>query len=660
MEKWLHHRPFELSGGQQQRIAIARAIANKPKVILADEATGELDSETAREILSLLKRIAHHEQVTILLASHDGLVDEYVDEVIHLVDGRIQRENGHKPLPQRKRATRDQKLETEDQESPVSSLQSQILAPTFVDVLVALLVGIGALGVFLRTLAPDILYGDSSEFQTLAYTLGVAHPTGYWAYTLIGRLFGYLPFGTMAWRINLLSAVAAAGTVAGVFLLGCYVTKRRLAAILGSFALLMSYTFWGQAVIAEVYTLGTLWWVMVMLALWHWGQRPFARQWWLFTAAALSSLSLGIHLYSVLIAPAALLYFVWVMRTQAGRDSREQSHPTGKGRFSAVPPLLVAVAGTAVGMVLFLLAFFIIDGQQDPTGYDFVAQYPSGTAWGVTAVDMQTPWQRLYQSLAAPQWQDAMFPGGLGFMASRLGIYIYRLIVFEFGLISLVAAIVGWRVTRQRNRHLASFLMVGFLTVLILVINYEPGDKHIFYLPTYVLLAVAASAGLGRMLDMAEERWQAGQPLVKYGVPLLLLLLIGQHMWPSRLTALSTGRASFVTEDYSYPADLSEPRQRGEAIANVLPDNALVMMNWQYLYATYYVVAVEQERTGITMVEPAPYGTDGRVQPPLLAMIEEALLNGRPVYADGRYDLDRAFNLQRAQNGLYQLSLRQN
>ena len=95
LEKWMHHRPFELSGGQQQRIAIARAIANKPKVILADEATGELDSETAREILTLLKNIAHQEQVTILLASHDGLVDEYVDEVIHLVDGRIQAENDH-------------------------------------------------------------------------------------------------------------------------------------------------------------------------------------------------------------------------------------------------------------------------------------------------------------------------------------------------------------------------------------------------------------------------------------------------------------------------------------------------------------------------------------------------------------------------------------
>jgi 4-amino-4-deoxy-L-arabinose transferase-like glycosyltransferase len=468
----------------------------------------------------------------------------------------------------------------------------------------------------LRTLAPDILYGDSAEFQTLAYTLGVAHPTGYWVYLFIARVFGFLPIGTMAWRINLLSAVAAAGTVAGVFLLGCYVTKRRIAAVLGSLTLLLSYTFWAQAVIAEVYTVGTLWWVLIMLALWHWGQRPSERQGWLFAAAALSGLSWGVHLYSVLIAPAALLYFVWIVH----------------GRTDWRRLAVVGVGGTAVGIALFLLSFFIIDARQSVTGYDYVVHLPSGTAWGVTAADMQTPWQRLYQSLSAPQWQEAMFPGGLGFMAARLGEFIFRLLTSEFGLISLVAAVVGWQVTRQRQRHLAQFLLVGFLTVLILVINYEPGDKHIFFLPTYILLAVAASAGFGRMLDMAEGRWPAGRPLVQYGLPLLLILLIGQHFWPSRLGALGEGKASFVTEDYPYPVDdLTEPRQIGAAIAATLPDDAFVLMEWRPLYATYYIVAVEQKRTGITMKEATPYGADGRVQPPLLAMIEEALANGRPV-----------------------------
>jgi putative ABC transport system ATP-binding protein len=87
--KWIHHRPFEMSGGQQQRVAIARSVANNPQLILADEPTGELDSSTAREILSLFRRIVAEERVTLVMVSHDALVDEYVDHILQLKDGQI-------------------------------------------------------------------------------------------------------------------------------------------------------------------------------------------------------------------------------------------------------------------------------------------------------------------------------------------------------------------------------------------------------------------------------------------------------------------------------------------------------------------------------------------------------------------------------------------
>ncbi|MCB0020132.1 MAG: DUF2723 domain-containing protein, partial [Anaerolineales bacterium] len=655
LEKWLHHRPFELSGGQQQRIAIARAIVNKPKVILADEATGELDSETAREILTLLKELAHREQVTILLASHDSLVDEYADEVLHLVDGRIQGQSRQ----HQQEAPVTTEVAGSAQLAAVGHKASKVLAPAFSDLLVSLLVGLAALLVYLRTLAPDILYSDSAEFQTLAYTLGIAHPTGYPLYSLIGRLFGLLPIGTLAWRINLLSAVAAAGTVAGVYLLGCFVTRRRLAAILGSFALLVSYTFWSQAVIAEVYTVGTLWWVLVMLALWYWGQLPSKRQGWLFAAALLSGLSFGVHLYSVLIAPAALLYFVWIVRSNRP-NSGQESAGVEQRSFAAISPLLVGLAGAAVGLGLFLLSFYIIDVRQSATGYDYTAQYPSGTAWGVTAADMQTFWQRLYQTLSAPQWQSAMFPGGPLFMVTRLATFLFRLIVFEFGLVSIAAAIIGWFAIRRQNRPIAYFMLTGFLTVLVLVINYDPGDKHIFYLPSYIVLVVAAMAGFDHLLNRAEQRLWTQKPWGKAAVALIFVLLIGQHFWPARLVALVEGKASFVTETYPYPVDdLTAPRRYAEAIANGLPDDAFVLLEWRTLYAVYYVTAVEQERMGIEMAEPTPYRTEGQVQPPLIAQIKEDLRAGRPVFTDNRYDLPQYFNLQREPNGLYSLSLRE-
>jgi ABC-type lipoprotein export system ATPase subunit len=89
LKRWTDHRPDEMSGGQQQRVAIARALANQPRLILADEPTGELDSVTAREILGLFRSIVTEEQVTLLVASHDPLVDEYVDEILLLQDGQI-------------------------------------------------------------------------------------------------------------------------------------------------------------------------------------------------------------------------------------------------------------------------------------------------------------------------------------------------------------------------------------------------------------------------------------------------------------------------------------------------------------------------------------------------------------------------------------------
>ena len=89
LTRWMHHRPFELSGGQQQRVAIARSLANSPRLILADEPTGELDTQTAREILGLFQKIVHEQQVTVLMVTHDSLSDEYVDEILYLSDGAI-------------------------------------------------------------------------------------------------------------------------------------------------------------------------------------------------------------------------------------------------------------------------------------------------------------------------------------------------------------------------------------------------------------------------------------------------------------------------------------------------------------------------------------------------------------------------------------------
>jgi putative ABC transport system ATP-binding protein len=80
--------PATLSGGQQQRVAIARALANDPPVILADEPTGNLDSETAADVLGLLRRLAG-EGKTVVVATHDREIGKFADRIVALADGRI-------------------------------------------------------------------------------------------------------------------------------------------------------------------------------------------------------------------------------------------------------------------------------------------------------------------------------------------------------------------------------------------------------------------------------------------------------------------------------------------------------------------------------------------------------------------------------------------
>ena len=88
----LNHEPSQLSGGQQQRVAIARALVNNPPLIFADEPTGNLDSRTSAEVLEMFQQLNGRDGITIIIVTHDALVARHAQRVIHIHDGRIQRE----------------------------------------------------------------------------------------------------------------------------------------------------------------------------------------------------------------------------------------------------------------------------------------------------------------------------------------------------------------------------------------------------------------------------------------------------------------------------------------------------------------------------------------------------------------------------------------
>ncbi|NCN87911.1 MAG: ABC transporter ATP-binding protein [Gallionella sp.] len=95
LEDWAHHTSSELSGGQQQRVAIARAIVTNPKVLLADEPTGNLDSQRGHEIMELLTGMNRERGITILMVTHESDIAAYAQRTVHFVDGQIARDDAN-------------------------------------------------------------------------------------------------------------------------------------------------------------------------------------------------------------------------------------------------------------------------------------------------------------------------------------------------------------------------------------------------------------------------------------------------------------------------------------------------------------------------------------------------------------------------------------
>lgn len=164
------------------------------------------------------------------------------------------------------------------------------------------------LSLFVLTACPSVFVGDSGEMVTISYELGIPQPTGFPLYCLLGKLFCLLPLGTIAWRVNLLSAVATAGTSLSIYLILSRRTGGRLDpafALIGALSHATGMVVWSQATIARTYPLtqALLAWevALALIVAERPGQRSFLG------LALLSGFSMGTHLLSILIVPILIV-----------------------------------------------------------------------------------------------------------------------------------------------------------------------------------------------------------------------------------------------------------------------------------------------------------------------------------------------------------------
>ncbi len=169
--------------------------------------------------------------------------------------------------------------------------------------LVGVITSLFVFAVYLYTLSPTVTFGDSGDFVTTAYELGVAHPPGYPLHAMVGHLFTKLPFGSIAWRINLMEAVFGALTVFLVYQIIYKLTKNIYASVVGSLLLGFSSTFFAYSIVADVFAMNCFFTALTIYIALLWRERHLTLT-TLYLLAFLYGLSLTNHLTMALLVPA--------------------------------------------------------------------------------------------------------------------------------------------------------------------------------------------------------------------------------------------------------------------------------------------------------------------------------------------------------------------
>src|SRR5688500_16542827 len=417
-----------------------------------------------------------------------------------------------------------------------------------------LILFIAAFMLYVRTLASSLLYGDSAEFQTIAYTLGVGHPTGYSIYVLLAKLFTFLPVGDIAYRVNLFSAFSAAMTVTLVYLITRKLGAIYAAAIYGSLALALMPLFWKHASIAEIYAPSAACLALVLFFVLQWKETNNPR--WLFLAGLFGGLSLGIHTTVALSGIAILLYLVFSTRQRVD--------------------WIQASLGAFVGIIIFLSSFFFLDFLNVSAGYFNTAIRPSLSVWDMTPTNFDSPFERLAFLYFPPQFKGQFFSVFPNEVRVRLRDFAadvsWNLLLAFIGFVSLL---VPRKDSPSRWRE-SILLIVAFITFLTFAITYNVFDFYVYYIPAVLVLATFIGLGVSAVIE-AVALIPKLPHFVTVALSIVMLFLgfypcmgdVSSH-WMERIPP---GLEDWEGYFYAYP---DARRLEAEEIVKGLEDNAIV------------------------------------------------------------------------------------
>jgi hypothetical protein len=493
--------------------------------------------------------------------------------------------------------------------SAIYRLSSIVYRPTLVGVGVTL----AAFILYLFTLAPSVMPGDYAEFQMSAAVLGVPHPTGYPLYIILGKLFTLLPFGDVAYRVNLSSAVYMAGAVGLVYAVGLRILKLvGLSRVwwgsgVGALLFAIAPTVWSMSLVARSYALNALLVGCVVYSLVEW--RRTRKSQWFYVACLLVGLSMVHHGTTYLLLPAYGLYLLLV---EVERHRRQDDSKRVMRWALGVLSLIVGLSP-----MLFLVYRFL-----------WGAPY----YWG-----NPTTWKDFFSLLTGGPFHNQVMGYGWGTQWERVGFGIeelfsqYTLIGIALGLAGLV---VLWRSARVEAMLLTLMMAGNFFFAM----NYSLVG-YLYFIPTYLIWGVLmvvglgwVAAGIGRLVG---ERF--GVTSLRVGATLVVLGLV------AGIAYLALSRYQAIDQ-----SGQTATRDKALALLNAAPQGASLYLDWEDLSVIRFYRMVYGLRTDTSL-----YSGDPTDWP---KGIYCDLTNGTPVYVgkfagEERAVVARDFTVERAPLG---------
>ncbi len=421
-------------------------------------------------------------------------------------------------------------------------------------------VGLLALAVYVQTLLPSVGWGDIARFQYVAQVWGVPHRFGYPLYVALSRLFGYLPMGDVAYRINLMSAVFAALAAVTVCLIVLRLADDWVAGASAGLSFAFSRALWGQAVVAEVYALNAflIGAVVLVLLAWHQTRRPAL----LYLGIGLYALSFGNHMTVVTLVPAVIYLLL-------ATDYRVLLRPKQMA--------------TLVGLVLLgalQYLYVIIRAQQQPLLNELGP----------------FSWRGWFHWMTRSRFPGQFFGFGLGDQADRLRIYL-ELLEKQFFRWGYILGFLGaWE---RLKAELKSFVFLALVALGIYVfgMNYGGITFRIYLIPSYLIFAVFLGCGLSALRRWLADRLNGKPRWLAW--PLLLGLaavILAMPLYP-----LWQNWAEVDESDNTYYRDMAR-----NFVNHVEPNSILVDSELYYddLEAILYTAWVEKGWYSLRWVPP--------------------------------------------------------